>query len=366
MKNYDGLKLKVEDFIKGIEGKVCLCFYDLKEKEGFDINGQQKMRSASTIKLLIMAELMRRVKNKELSLDDKIAVTEAHLTGGDGILKELSYDHEFYLRELVTLMIILSDNEATNILIDLLGMENINKLAKILKLKEASLQRRMMDSDAVSKGYENYICAEDLCSILKKIYEGKLISKKSAELMLDILKRQIQGERLQRYIKEELTIAHKSGDLDNLEHECAIVFLENMDYIIVVMTDNMNSNLEGKETIGKISKIIYDELTGAKPEAGKTLYITGESKTNMNNAITKVYGSFFLAFEVEIDSGTIVGADSNATLDVTKSFISRLFLGRNIEDDDFITQEITNRYFGSSTKAIIAAYHDALKHYKNL
>ncbi|MDO5040649.1 MAG: serine hydrolase [Peptoniphilus sp.] len=366
MKNYDGLKSKVADFIKKTEGKVCISFYDLKEKEGFDIGGKEKMRSASTIKLLIMAELMRRVKSKELSLNDKIAVTQAHLTGGDGVLKELAYDHEFSLKELATLMIILSDNEATNILIDLLGMEQINKLAKTLKLKEASLQRKMMDSHAVSEGYENYICSEDLCTLLKKIYEGKLMGKKYDELMLDILKRQIQGERLQRYIKEELTIAHKSGDLDNLEHECAVVFLENTDYIIVVMTDDMNSNLEGKETIGKISKIIYDELTGARPDAGKTIYITGESKTNMNNAITKMYGSFFLAFEVEIDSGIIVGADSNVTLDVTKSFISRLFLGRNIKDDEFITQEITTRYFGSSAKAIIAAYHDALKHYENL
>ncbi|CDZ75736.1 beta-lactamase [Peptoniphilus sp. ING2-D1G] len=366
MENYDCLKLKIENIIRRTKGKVCLCFYDLKENKGFGINELQKMRSASTIKLLIMAELMRRVKNKEFSLSDKIAVTKDNFTGGDGILKELEYHHEFSLKELVTLMIIVSDNEATNILIDLLGMENINKLGKNLKLKEADLQRKMMDSEALAKGYDNYICAEDLKTILQKIYEGKLINKKSSEIMLDILKRQTQGERLQRYIAEELTIAHKSGDLDNLEHECAIIFLEDMDYIIVVMTDDMNSNLEGREIIGKISKTIYDELGGKKLENGKTLYITGESKTNMNNAITKMYGSFFLAFEVEIDSGIIVRADSNTTLDLTKSFISRLFIGKNMKDDEFITEEITNRYYGSSAKAIIAAYHDALKHYENL
>ena len=72
-------------------------------------------------------------------------------TGGDGVLKELEPGHEFSLREILTLMIIVSDNEATNILIQMLGMDRINRIAE-LGLKEAVLGRKMMDSEAKKTG----------------------------------------------------------------------------------------------------------------------------------------------------------------------------------------------------------------------
>ena len=75
-------------------------------------------------------------------------------TGGDGVLKELNAGHHFTLKELATLMIIVSDNQATNILIDFLGMENINLLGKELGLKESFLGRKMMDTEARKNGYD--------------------------------------------------------------------------------------------------------------------------------------------------------------------------------------------------------------------
>lgn len=362
--NYStNLYQKLEKIILDTPGEVSLCFYDINSNWGFDINGRVKMRSASTIKILILAELMRQWEEKKLNLFEKISVPESGKTGGDGIIKEFSQKHEFSLEELAICMIILSDNEATNLLIDRLGMENINDLAARLQLRETYLGRKMMDQQAKKSGKENFICGEDLKNLFLQMYQKTLISKRVSEKMLDILKRQIQGERITREIDQDLIFAHKCGDLEGLEHDAGILFLEEGDYILVILTDNMSSNLEARQKIGKMSKIIYNAVRGRGED---TVYLTGESKTNMNNAITKMYGSFFLAFELEQRSGKILRADSNATLQLTKDFIAQIFVGKLISEKEEIVGEITRRYFGSSAKAIIAAYHDALKHFENL
>ncbi|MGF0095789.1 DUF3870 domain-containing protein [Peptoniphilus sp. SGI.035] len=96
-----------------------------------------------------------------------------------------------------------------------------------------------------------------------------------------------------------------------------------------------------------------------------TLYLTGEARTNSDNAITKIYGIFYMAFEIK-ENGDIINMDSNATLTLTRDFIRGIFIGKNITDEDLITKEILERYNASSTKAIITAYKDALQRYKKL
>ena len=259
MEKYTEWKKEIEKIISQVEGSVCINFYDLNKNNVFSINGDKKVLSASTIKLLILAELMKKISENKFSLSDTIMIADSMKTGGDGVLKELNTGHHFTLKELATLMIIVSDNQATNILIDFLGMENINQLGKELRLKETFLGRKMMDIEARKKGYDNYTCADDISLLLKLIYQEKLINKEASQLMLDILLRQQQGERLQRYLPSDIKIAHKCGDLDNLENDGGIIWLGDRAYILVVLTNGM-PNLQCKQTIGKISKFVYDKM----------------------------------------------------------------------------------------------------------
>ena len=259
MEKYTEWKKKIEKIISQVEGNVCINFYDLNKNNGFSVNGDKKVLSASMIKLLILAELMKKIFENKFSLSDTVMMANFMKIGGDGVLKELNTGHHFTLKELATLMIIVSDNQATNILIDFLGMENINQLGKELDLKETFLGRKMMDAEARKKGYDNYTCADDISLLLKLIYQKKLINKKASQLMLDILLRQQQGERLQRYLPSDIKIAHKCGDLDNLENDGGIIWLGDRAYILVVLTNGM-PNLQCKQTIGKISKFVYDKM----------------------------------------------------------------------------------------------------------
>lgn len=99
----------------------------------------------------------------------------------------------------------------------------------------------------------------------------------------------------------------------------------------------------------------------------QTIYITGEARTTIDNAITKMFGTFYIAFEIILSTDEIVNVDCNATLRLTRDFVTRLFLNHNIiKDEELLKQEIATRYFGSSSKAILTAYHDALQHYKKV
>jgi len=155
-------------------------------------------------------------------------------------------------------MIIISDNMATNILIDLLGINNINNTAEQLGLKQTVLQRKMMDFKAKASGKDNFTCANDMAHILELIYTGKAINNESSKIMLNILLRQQVNGSLNLYLPGEVKIAHKTGDLDNLEHDVGIVYLPTTNYIICVLTNNLKSNKEGREIIGLISKAVYD------------------------------------------------------------------------------------------------------------
>ena len=259
MEKYTEWKKKIEKIISQVEGNVCINFYDLNKNNGFSVNGDKKVLSASMIKLLILAELMKKIFENKFSLSDTVMMANFMKIEGDGVLKELNTGHHFTLKELATLMIIVSDNQATNILIDFLGMENINQLGKELDLKETFLGRKMMDAEARKRGYDNYTCADDISLLFKLIYQEKLINKEASQLMLDILLRQQQGERLQRYLPSDIKIAHKCGDLDNLENDGGIIWLGDRAYILVVLTNGM-PNLQCKQTIGKISKFVYDKM----------------------------------------------------------------------------------------------------------
>ena len=98
--------------------------------------------------------------------------------------------------------------------------------------------------------------------MLESIYRGNNVDACASKKMLSILLRQQVRGRLDLYLPDELLIAHKTGDLDNLEHDGGIVFLENSPYLICVMTEDVKTNKIGREIIGEVSRIVYEEFVG--------------------------------------------------------------------------------------------------------
>ena len=118
-----------------------------------------------------------------------------------------------------------------------------------------------MDSQAANEGRDNFTTADDFSHILELTYKGENVNKTYSNMMMDILKKQQVKGRLDLYLPEETVIAHKTGDLDSLEHDGGIVYLPDREYIICVLTNKVKSNKDGREIIGSISKMVYDEMS---------------------------------------------------------------------------------------------------------
>lgn len=242
-----------------VEEKISIVIKDLTRDQWILKHDENRVfPSASIIKILIMVEAFNQVEKGEYLLDQKIKIKETDRVEYS-LITELRLE-EYSFIDLITLMIILSDNTATNVLINLLGFEQINQMAKELNLKDTVLKRKMMDFDAAKEGKENLTSPIDMATLMEKIYNKSIISPKNCEIMIEILSKQRHRDKLPRYILDEVEIAHKTGELSGLNHDIGIFYLDSIDYLIGIFTTDGRNDLDGKRTIGRISKLVYDYL----------------------------------------------------------------------------------------------------------
>ncbi|MCE5284449.1 MAG: class A beta-lactamase-related serine hydrolase [Pelosinus sp.] len=229
--------------------------------EKLTINPDMPFPSASMIKVPILYEVMRQTAAGSLSLDEMLPVTKDVRVDGAGILFELRPDIQMTIRELATLMIVLSDNTATNMLIDRIGMKAVNTTMHKLGLTSTHLRRRMMDFAAARRGEENQTTAAEMAQIFELILNSTGLPHEYSAAMLDILKRQQVRDKLPFYLPEETVLASKTGTLPGAEHDGGILYLSNGTYIISIFTADLKTNYEGLQLVARLGKIIYDHFT---------------------------------------------------------------------------------------------------------
>ncbi|WP_409305116.1 serine hydrolase [Peribacillus sp. SCS-155] len=251
---------KIEGMLAGFNGRAA---YKIEASgEVIEHNSHDIFQSASTIKIPILLEGFRQSEAGKVELDRVIDVPMSAIAGGSGVLQSLSRHVKMTVKDLIVLMIIVSDNTATNMVIDLLGQENINKGIKILGLKQTVLQRRMMEFGAINEGRDNFTSAADLVACLKAIYEGEIFSNESKADILTILRQQKFFDKLPAYMDvEEVSFAGKSGGLDGVSHDCGIFKYKGQIAYAAVLTDRLPNNEEGRRLIADIGKILYEHLT---------------------------------------------------------------------------------------------------------
>ncbi len=248
-----------ERLIKAAEGRGAECAFvvkDLKDGSVCAYREDEVVSSFSLIKVFILAEAVRRIRCGELALDTEIDVKASDVVDFSVLvfLKERAYT----LEELLRLMIVYSDNTATNVLIDYLGYDDINKHIRDLGFEKSLLQRKMMDFEAKKEGRDNLTTAGEMAEFLERLYRKELLGAEADELMLDIMKGQADEMDMRLQLPDELPIARKSGEGDCLNHEIAIVFAESIDYIFCFLSWNGPDNNQTRQLMSDTSKIVYD------------------------------------------------------------------------------------------------------------
>lgn len=254
------LRSKLWGILETSPGNWGFVMLNIQDGSRLEFNPDRCFPAASMIKVPIMAELMRQAAAGVFSLDEAITVTPEACVGGAGILKDLRPNIPMTVRDLITLMIILSDNTATNLLIDLAGMDRVNQHMADLGLKETVLRRYMMDFAAAQAGCENSSTPADLALLFSLIASGSTFPAPYKDLMLDILQRQQIRDKLPFYWPEDTILAHKTGTLPGAEHDGGILYLPGGPYIVVVMSSQLEANYFGLQQIAHIGRVIYQHF----------------------------------------------------------------------------------------------------------
>lgn len=195
---------------------------------------------ASMIKVLIMECLFREVELGHLSLDDQMDMAEVPRADGGGALQELSDRYYFSLLDLCRLMMTLSDNWATNLLIHKLGVDCINARANELGVGGLKLERSMMDVAARAKGKDNRITALEMAKLYDHLFQIRETGLLGTE-MWQMLGRQQFRDKIPFFWGEEIEFHHKTGSLENIEHDGGIYVSFQGAFVIIILISNMNN-----------------------------------------------------------------------------------------------------------------------------
>jgi beta-lactamase class A len=252
------LKDNLENEISKFGQQNGILIKDLKTGYKIGFNEDIPFPAASLIKVPIMACVYCAEKEAKIDIRQKVIIKNHDKTSGAGILKYVPEGIGFDIEELVRLMIVYSDNTATNILIDLLGFYYLNNCFKNLGLRDTSIYRKILDNQARKEGKENYTTAQDIGYILEMIYRKELISKEISDRCLEYLKQQKIHDRIPAFLPSSVLVAHKTGLENGVCHDAGIIFSKEGDFLICVLTQHrFKTARPSKQFIAQVAKKLY-------------------------------------------------------------------------------------------------------------
>jgi len=242
-------------------GTVGVAALHLRTGAALARNADERFPSASVIKLSILVELFAQVDAGRATLEEQRTLAESDKVEGSGVLKELRPPIDFTLEDLARLMIVVSDNTASNMLIDRLTTEAINARMQALGLTGTFLGRRFYDFEARSRGLENVTTPADMAALLTRLERRELVSPAASEAMLAILLRQQQSSKIPALLPEGTHIAHKTGTITGASHDAGIIYSPAGPLVLSVFTKDLPEP-DAEAIIRRIARAIYDGWGG--------------------------------------------------------------------------------------------------------
>lgn len=238
-------------------GRVGIYLRDLHTGRVWERNADQLFPSASLIKLPIMASVFEKIRLGDITLDTQIKLTRRDRVGGSGSLKWVRDGTSLSVMEIIYKMITESDNTATRMLIDYVGMDYLAMTFARMDLARTNITPEGMSLSSGRVARENWTTAREMASLLERIYEGKLVNREASNFMLDVLKHTKSRSRLRKGLPLGWEIGHKTGLLRKSCHDVGIVFTPRGDFVIAVLTSNVPDYTSAKNFIAKVAKLTY-------------------------------------------------------------------------------------------------------------
>lgn len=260
------LESAIRDVDQNLDGVAGIAIEDLTTGDHFFLHENEVFAQASSIKIAVLAELYRQAQQGKLKLTDLYTVQASDLVPDSDIMGGLTPGvTRITLRDLATMMVAVSDNSATNVLIDRVGMDNVNTMLDSLGLSHTRLRRKMMDLEAAKRGRENISTPREMMSLIEDIYRGKVLNQESIADFFKMLSTN-KASWIPRDLPADVRVADKPGALEAVRNDSGIVFVEGRPYVICVMTSFLRNERDGEEAISKISLAawrMFDRLSRA-------------------------------------------------------------------------------------------------------
>ncbi|NVM56045.1 MAG: serine hydrolase [Candidatus Helarchaeota archaeon] len=258
------LEAAADDF----DGLMGISVRDLASGDEFHLNGDVVFPVASSIKIPILIELFNKAKAGSIDLDKKVTIRDGDKVKGSGVLKEMGDGTvTLTMRDLATLMIIVSDNTATNMLIDAVGMDDVNAMLRELGLEETRFHRKMQDHQAISEGRDNFSTPSEFARLMERLFGHEGIDQWVCDQTLLVL-RKPKATPISRALPYEVEVADKDGDMPGVRCDVGVVYQPERPYVIAIMTKNVPPSdlkkLRTNEAITNVSKMTYEHFRSMK------------------------------------------------------------------------------------------------------
>lgn len=242
-----------------LKGEHSLYFQDMSDTAAKPlIIHNQAVRSASTIKLFILAALYEQAAKGQINLEDTYTLSEADIVGGTGNLQTQPIGTVYTLHDLAHEMIVTSDNTATNILIDRIGMAQVNAFIQQQGYTHTRLARKMLDTQALVAGTDNYIAVAEVGDLMAKLYRQQLITPQANQAMLAILKEQQDRHKLLAHLPTNTITYSKSGQFAEygVQHDVAIIETTKGAFVLAVLSQNGEETAQ-QQALQQIGEAVY-------------------------------------------------------------------------------------------------------------
>lgn len=252
-------------------GRVAIYMKDLRSGRTWTHHPDDLFPAASLIKVPVMIAAFYKIRDGHLALDERMAITRRNRVGGSGSLKWRPDGTKLTVRELLVHMINESDNTATKMVLDRLGIGYVQQQFPRMGLLYTGIYEEGMSIKGGRVMHENYTTAREMTALMDKIYTGQAVDKVSSEVMLEILKKpKSVASRLAKGMPVGWEIAHKTGLLRQACHDSAIFLTPNGDYAITVLTGQNRAYSTAKDFITKVAKVTFRHYAGPQYYAKAT------------------------------------------------------------------------------------------------
>ena len=266
------LSLEIEQILSGYqEATVAISLIDPSSHFHFNLNGDKIFHAASLMKVPVMIEVYRLASRGVLSLNDALNIKNQFRSVIDQSVYRIEQDTDEHtyqylgktlpIRKLVFQMITVSSNIATNILLEVTGIESIQSTIQRLGTNKSKVLRGVEDLKSFERGLNNTVTSSDMALLLKRLLDGQAISPSFDERMIEILLSQKIVDMIPAGLPQNCRVAHKTGDITQIHHDAGIVFpATGKPYILVILIEGIKSYARSSQLGATISKLVYHFL----------------------------------------------------------------------------------------------------------